>query len=129
VPNFHIGPLDFSNGLEDVAPARQDEHLGLPKSELLQPSRHGPASPVEELIGVSSFADAIEASIQPPIADMSICRPERYGALLAEAQDLLAATRRRTGSNAEIDELVSVLDRQNELRDLLGYYVQSLLSA
>ena len=123
-----IRPLDFNHGLEDVEPFQAADQPRLPPSESLQPSTQGPASPIEELIRAHSFADAIDASIRPVIPDLSICRPERYGTLLAEAQDILTEARDRTG-DPDIDGLTEVLERQGKLRDLLGYYVQSLLNA
>jgi len=128
VPTSRIGPLDFNHGLEDVEPFQATDRPSLPPSELLQPSNQGPASPIEELVRANSFADTIDACIRPAISDLSICRPERYGALLSEAQNILAGVRERSG-DPDVDALVGVLERQGQLRDLLGYYLQSLLNA
>jgi hypothetical protein len=128
MPTSRIGPLDFNHGLEDVEPVQDTGRPVLPPTESLRPSTQGPSSPVEELIRARSFADTIDACIRPVVSDLSICRPERYGALLAEAQDIVA--RARQGSDdPDMDGLAAVLERQGELRDLLGYYVQSLLDA
>jgi hypothetical protein len=124
-----IRPLDFNHGLEDIEPFQQEfDRPRLPPSELLQPSTQGPASPVEELLKARSFGDALDHSIRPAINDLSICRPERYGRLLTEAQEILAEAGARTG-DPDIDGLCAVLDHQGHLRDLLGYYLQSLLNA
>ena len=129
MPTSRIRPLDFNHELEDIAPLGETDRAVLPQSEQLRPSTQGPDSPIEELISAHSFADTIDACIRPAIADMSICRPERYGALLAEAQDILDQARRGGGDDPDIQGLVEVLDRQSDLRDLLGYYMQSLLNA
>lgn len=129
MPTSRIRPLDFNHGLEDIEPFDQGvDRPRLPPSEMLQPSRQGPASPVEELIRAHSFSDALDASIRPAIADLSICRPERYNRLLAEAQNILGEIGQRSG-DPDIDGLCAVLDQQGDLRDLLGYYLQSLLNA
>jgi hypothetical protein len=129
MPTSRIRPLDFNHGLEDVEPFQQEvDRPRLPPSELLQPSTQGPASPIEELLKTRSFGDALDSSIRPAINDLSICRPERYGRLLAEAQEILGEAGERTG-DPDIDGLSAVLDRQSGLRDLLGYYLQSLLNA
>ncbi|MEM7021565.1 MAG: hypothetical protein AAF637_03135 [Pseudomonadota bacterium] len=129
VSSSHIRPLDFREGLEDVRPVEDRDRQRLPPPEQLQPSARGPASPIEELIDAETFDNAIDSCIEPDIIDMSVCRPERYDALLAESQQILAETLRKRGSDPDLDGLAAVLHRQKELRGLLRYYVQSLLNA
>jgi hypothetical protein len=129
MPSSRIRPLDFNHGLEDVEPFQQEvDRPRLPPSELLQPSIQGPASPIEELIKARSFGDALDSSIRPAINDLRICRPEHYGRLLAEAREIVGEAGERSG-DPDIAGLGAVLDHQGELRDLLGYYLQSLLNA
>jgi hypothetical protein len=124
-----ISRLDFQYGLEEVSPLRPADHAGLPTGGALQPSNEGPASRVEELVAAPSFAGAIDEFVRPQIADLGICRPERFAALLAEAREILQHQGDAAAGGAASPELVDVLERQDGLRDLLGYYVQSLLSA
>lgn len=128
MPGTRIQPLDFTHGLEGVGPEDEVDRPVLPPSEALRPSPQGAVSPVEELIRADTLANVIDACIRPDIADLGICRPERYGPLLAQAQDTLAEVRRRN-SNPDLDELSAVLEGQVDLHDLLGYYLQSLLNA
>lgn len=128
MPGTRIRPLDFTHGLEDVDPIGEIDRPVLPPSETLRPSPQGPASPVEELIRADTLADVVDACIRPDIADLGICRPERYGALLAQAHDILADVPRGS-ADPDLEDLAAVLEQQGDLHDLLGYYLQSLLNA
>jgi hypothetical protein len=129
MPAPRIPSLNFRYGLEDVTPvAPSSERAVLPTGGNLQPTDGGPASEVEELVRAPSFATAIDDFIRPQIADLAICRPERFATLLDETRDILERRAHQEGGGAN-DDLMDVLERQDGLRDLLGYYVQSLLSA
>lgn len=129
MPASRIPSLNFQYGLEDVTPVVSSDRTVLPTGGNLQPTDGGPASEVEDLVRVASFSTAIDDFVRPQIGDLAICRPERFAALLDETRDILKRHGHEAGSGAATDDLVSVLDRQDGLRDLLGYYVQSLLSA
>lgn len=129
MPAPRIPSLNFRYGLEDVTPVVPTDRAVLPTGGNLQPTDGGPASEVEELVKAPSFATAIDDFIRPQIADLAICRPERFAALLDETREILKRHGHEAGSADASDDLVAVLERQDGLRDLLGYYVQSLLSA
>lgn len=123
-----IPNLNFRYGIEDVEPvSTKSERAVLPTGGTLQPTDGGTPSEVEELVRAPSFTTVIDEFIRPQISDLAICRPERFASLLAETREIL--DRGGSSDDAANAGLVDVLDRQDGLRDLLGYYVQSLLSA
>ena len=129
MPADRIPSLNFRYGLEDVTPVTPPDRAVLPTGGSLKPTDSGPGSQVEELVGAPSFSTAIDDFIRPQIADLAICRPERFATLLEEAHEILKRRGHEAGGSDASDDLMAVLERQDGLRDLLGYYVQSLLSA
>ncbi|MEO1017597.1 MAG: hypothetical protein AAFY56_07880 [Pseudomonadota bacterium] len=126
MPTRGIRNLSFDYGLEEVRPTEKIDRARLPASGDLPPSSERPSSMQEDLVRLPSYTDAVDEFVRPMIADTSICRPQRYNKLLDEAEEALIEME---SDDPELKALMKVLEDHSDMRDLLHYYLQSLLNA
>ncbi|HAO32835.1 MAG TPA: hypothetical protein DCQ84_07785 [Candidatus Competibacteraceae bacterium] len=110
--------LTFDTGIERVIHGADTVAQPLPERDALTPTDARLRVRLDEILSAPALNERLRGSVRPHIADKTVLTPNRYPALLAEAQAELRE--RAGGKHNALAEAATLLEEEQQLRGLLN---------